>query len=83
MDLSHLKISYDIDGKLKWLSLPNTPIIFENQWYPALTVYKGKLYFLPVSSGYYKYLNKLVQQNEGSVNIDHLDREFTIELLGE
>ncbi|KJW02020.1 hypothetical protein REIP_0019 [Rickettsia endosymbiont of Ixodes pacificus] len=47
VDLSHLKISYDI----KWLSLPNTPIIFENQWYPALTVYKGKLYSLPVSSG--------------------------------
>ncbi|AFC70580.1 hypothetical protein [Rickettsia australis] len=26
-DSAHLKISYDRDGKLKWLSLPNTPII--------------------------------------------------------
>lgn len=42
-DPAFLKIHYGRDGKLNKLSLPNTPIIFHNQWYPALTVYKGEL----------------------------------------
>lgn len=82
-DPAFLKIHYGRDGKLNKLSLPNTPIIFYNQWYPALTVYKGKLCSLPVSSGYYKYLHKKILENNGTIEIDHIDREFTIELLGE
>lgn len=81
--LLFLKIHYGRDGKLNKLSLPNTPIIFYNQWYPALTVYKGKLCSLPVSSRYYKYLHKKILENNGTIEIDHIDREFTIELLGE
>ncbi|AEK74160.1 hypothetical protein Rh054_00700 [Rickettsia conorii subsp. heilongjiangensis 054] len=50
-DPAFLKIHYDRDGKLNKLSLPNPPIIFHNQWYPALTVYKGELCSLPISSG--------------------------------
>ncbi|WP_235364292.1 hypothetical protein [Rickettsia felis] len=59
-DPAFLKIHYGRDGKLNKLLLPNTPIIFYNQWYPALTVYKGKLCSLPVNSGYYKYLYKKI-----------------------
>ncbi|MCC8418119.1 MAG: hypothetical protein LN590_00440 [Rickettsia endosymbiont of Glossina mortisans submortisans] len=82
-DPAFLKIHYGRDGKLNKLSLPNTPIIFYNQWYPALTVYKGKLCSLPVNSGYYKYLHKKVLENNGTIEIAHVDSEFTIELLGE
>ncbi|HJD55671.1 MAG TPA: hypothetical protein LFW21_03330 [Rickettsia endosymbiont of Pyrocoelia pectoralis] len=82
-DPTFLKIHYDRDGTLKEISLPNTPIIFQNQWYPALSVYKGKIYSLPISSGYYRYLNEVIHKNHGEIKIDHVDREFSVELLGE
>lgn len=82
-DSAFLKIHYDRDGTLKEISLPNTPIIFGNQWYPALSVYKGKLYSLPINCGYYRYLNKIIHENHGEIKVDHVDPEFTIELLGE
>nr|WP_016917586.1 Sca4 family protein [Rickettsia honei] len=83
VDPAFLKIHYGRDGKLNKLSLPNPPIIFHNQWYPALTVCKGELCSLPISSRYYRYLNKKILENNGSIEISHVDPEFTIELLGE
>ncbi len=49
----------------------------------CINVYKGKLCSLPVNSGYYKYLHKKILENNGSIEIAHVDSEFTIELLGE
>ena len=69
-DAAYLEVQYNSYGQLVKLSVPSEPAISHNDPYaPAIVVYHNKVYTLPVSSGHYWHLKKVVESNSGAFEI--------------
>jgi|GEM_PF-5315076 len=83
-DTAYLKLDYNDDGKVIKLSLPNPPTYFQDKpFYPVLSIYKSKFYILPINSGQYQHLVEKIYENGGNLEINQVDSDYNIELLGE
>lgn len=80
-DPACLQISYDIDGKLAKLTLPNPPILCHNPYYPVLIGYHNNPYTVPVNSGHYEYIVQEISKNHGVIVIGNADPAYHIEAM--
>ncbi|HJD66775.1 MAG TPA: hypothetical protein LFV91_07140 [Rickettsia endosymbiont of Bembidion nr. Transversale] len=77
---AHLKLDYNVDGRLEKLTLPNPPIYFKDKpGYPAFCIFKKTMCTLPVDSGQLGHLMQIAPKVEFN-NVD--EYTYKVELLG-
>ncbi len=81
-DVAYLKLNYDEDGRLIKLSIPgNITVPGFDPNLPVITMYHGAPYVVPITVGTFKFLEKIVIQNNGVIEIGNTEQGAMAEYI--